>query len=176
MDMFTFGQRGNEIYELPPIIVTPGPDFSVDGTGLANELRRSQDVSTMGQRGDDAGGGTISVDIGKSDDNSAIEISLDSSDIAVLREVARLEKAAGATSGLFTFGPLASLFTTNPAAFSFSVLSSDWAGHANAVTDLDRIKSCRISGVVGVHLVEVHGDKSAFFEDVYHTYHSACTL
>lgn len=106
--------------------------------------------------------------------NDEAQVSLDSSDIELLREIAKRERAADFASGLLTFGPLASLFTTDQTSFSFSVISTDWASHANALEDLNTIEACSISMLIQGNMDGLSGDKLEFFRNMEEAYSARC--
>ena len=106
----------------------------------------------------------------------AVEVTLDAEDKRVLKTIADMEKAAGMTQTVLAIAPLVSLVTSDGiAAFTFNFVTTDFVGHANAISAMDKIKSCSISDVITIHLLDMTDPaKTEFFEAIQKPYAAKC--
>ncbi|MCT4553605.1 MAG: hypothetical protein N4A53_02870 [Pelagimonas sp.] len=144
------------------------PGMVIDGSGIANEMRRQNDLA--GKRGDLGGGSSIVRNPKQEDEERKLTLTLTQEDIDVLKWIAKQERKASSAKGILTFGPLASLFDKDPISFTFTVLTTDWSSHAAGIGDVNKIKSGQISLRLSLHMEQMSGDKLEFFKGIYDTY------
>ena len=103
----------------------------------------------------------------------AQEIKLDKADIELLKRIEKMEKAAGIIKGALFFSGLTTALSGSVAELAFNVSQLDLAGLADGISNADKIKSCSISQVIEIHLLDDPASRE-FWEKLQKPYFDAC--
>jgi hypothetical protein len=103
----------------------------------------------------------------------AQEVKLEKADIELLKRIEKMEKAAGIIKGALFFSGLTTALSGSIVELAFNVSQLDLAGLADGISNADKIKSCSISQVIEIHLLDDPASRE-FWEKLQKPYMDAC--
>lgn len=102
-------------------------------------------------------------------------LKLTAADKEVLELIKTKEEAAGVGKHVLAWAPLI-MFASSPKPENFAIVISttDWEGHANAISNLEKIKSCAIKRDIQLHMISLAGERLKFFRCLSNFYAKGC--
>ena len=102
------------------------------------------------------------------------QVTFEEADIALLKEIDKLEKNAKVVSGLLVFSGLTNILTNDKAELVYNVTQLDLPGLANGMKNFQKITACTINEKILAHLSDSVA-ANEYWEKARKPYEDFCT-